>query len=747
MAVDKRQNFFRNEIGVNRGAGFTSAANQKEAESRAFDVMVNTVAREELSNLKQKGLEQGERLASSMPYVYEQLQDGTNVPTLPETPEYLGKTAKQTYQKYIYNRYETDLKNILKTNITRIAERSALNLTEPAKYEIEANLFKDELLETVSPNVRELIRSSADSFIRDNTYRVVIAKEKAEKTDAYEYYVSNKEDTYNSIVTGIITKAGLPQDKIDKYNDSIENAYKSSDWKKRQLEEKNALIKGSKFVSQFNEVIFAKDSRERGKKKAVSDINKLITFIKTPTEESITIGEKVITREQIEKEIPDQTVRDVIVKVLKQRKTLMQSFQDRSESEDYYEDIIESFSDNYNTDNFYVKKNTDKQIYKYQKEKINNILRYIEKKKKKKNISPTTSNYNKMHLKLTNSLPSGIHEPLMERLKTGNIRPEDVVNIVQLANFQRRNGITNDILVGSNRKARLNMHLITSITATAEDDKQVVEIFKSIQNRDIENIRDVLGYYSDPNGNMTGEDLLNKRLTERLAAKNIVILPLGLRTQIRQSIGQFVIANTPDVTSTRYMDDIETLNPTIDEVIDIYLQDKGINNIKDGIVYGTSKLGIDNNMYVQAGEREGIHIVTNPPELLYGITNEEIASEQEDGYLILKKDLSERNIDHITGHIKSQILKLKPTFKDSNGVRQNLLASSNYKLVATTSYFGDIPTVNYMVVVESGPSNSFYSNRTNLRPVTLPDGSNFMIFGTDLQEEKEKAIIQLRNNE
>ena len=747
MATDKRQNFFRNEVGVNRGSGYTSAANQKQSEARAFEVMVNDVANEELKSLQQQGRETGEELAATTPYVYEQLQDGTNVPTLPDIPEYLGKTAKETYKKYIYSRYETDIKNILKTNITTIAERAALNLTEPAKYEIEANLFKNELLETVSPKVRELIRSSADGYVRDNTYRVVVAKERQEKVDAYEYYVSNKEDTNNSIITGILTGSGLPTNKIKLYDESIDNAFKSEEWKKRRRDEKKALIKGSQFVKEFNDIIFSKDSKMNKKKKAVSNIKKLITFIKTPTEESITIDERVITRQDIENAMPDQTVRNQIAKVLEQRKILMQAYQDRSESEDYYENIVEKFSENYDTDNFYVSNESDTKTYKYQAEQTGNIARFIQKTMTDRNIEPTPENYNKIHLKLTNSLPHGVHEDTMERLKTGNVRPEDVKNIVQIADFQRRNGITNEILVGSSRKARLNMHLISSITATARDEEEVIQIFDAIQGRDVENIRDVMGYYSDPNGRMTGEDLINKRLIERLAFKKIAILPPALQTQIRQSIGQFVLASTPGVTRTRYMDDIETLDPTIDDVIDIYLQNDGVNNIKDGIVYGTSKLGIDNNMYLQANVTEGVQIVTNPPELLYGITNEELMSEQDDGYLVLDKDLKERNVDHITKHIRNKILQLKPTYINSNGVRQRLLASDNYRLVATTSYFGTIPTVNYMVVVESGSTNQFYSNRTNLKPVSLPDGVSFMINGSDLQEEKRKAIIELRNNE
>ena len=45
MAVDKRQSFFRNEIGVNRGSGFTNAANQKLDDARAFDKIVDVVAK------------------------------------------------------------------------------------------------------------------------------------------------------------------------------------------------------------------------------------------------------------------------------------------------------------------------------------------------------------------------------------------------------------------------------------------------------------------------------------------------------------------------------------------------------------------------------------------------------------------------------------------------------------------------------------------------------------------------------
>jgi len=119
VAVDKRQSFFRNEIGVNRGSGFTNAANQKLDDARAFDKIVDVVAKREKENLLQIGEAQAEEAARQVGYVFETLDDGTRVPMLPEVPEYLtGKTSRAKAEKLIFERYARDVQSQVESIIS-----------------------------------------------------------------------------------------------------------------------------------------------------------------------------------------------------------------------------------------------------------------------------------------------------------------------------------------------------------------------------------------------------------------------------------------------------------------------------------------------------------------------------------------------------------------------------------------------------------------------------------------------------
>ena len=82
---------------------FTNAANQKLDDARAFDKIVDVVAKDEYASLLQIGEAQAEEAARQVGYVFETLDtDGTKVPMLPEVPEYLtGKTSRAKAEKLI----------------------------------------------------------------------------------------------------------------------------------------------------------------------------------------------------------------------------------------------------------------------------------------------------------------------------------------------------------------------------------------------------------------------------------------------------------------------------------------------------------------------------------------------------------------------------------------------------------------------------------------------------------------------
>ena len=746
MATDKRQFIFRNEIGVNRGAGFTSASNQKNREARAFESMVNDVAGEELKDLQRKGKIKGEESASSTKFVYEQLSDGTNVPTLPDIPEYLGRTAQDTYRKYIYNRYETDIQSILKSNIKRIADRASLNVEDPAKFEQQAIAFRDELLETVSPKMKELITSTANNYINNGSYQVVIAKEKADKSERLDFYQTTKNTTINTVVTGIFTDEDTSLIE-EKFSEAIENAPKTPKWKQEAQQFIDNIKTGANFVKEYNNIIFAKDSRQQKRKNSLSNISKLINFIESPTEDAINIGDKVITREQVLESMPDIKVRKEVSRVLKQRRKLMNAYQDREESDEYFEIKTDQFNTNFENEDTSANINTSTKVYKYLREQTGNVSRFVEKQIVDRNLPRNRNTIDSLYLKLTNALPVDIHESLMSRLNKGNITEDDISNIMSLSDFLISTGLDNDVIVGSTLTTRKNIMKIRNISAFSNSDEETIRLFKASTERGVNTtLREALGMLSDPNGNLTGLDLIDKRLQDVLQTKKIRQLPYRLREQIKGSIAEFVMLNTQTPTSTRSMDDLETvIDPIASDMIDLYLQKEGINNLNDGIVYGESMLTMDQDFYVSK-ERDGIYITTNPIETIYGITNEEIMSEDEDGYLVLNEPINERKTEHITKYINSQIIKEKPTYR-VNEVTQNLLPSSNYKVVATTQYFGRIPTINYQVYFDAGKDGTMLSNRANLVPVYKTDGTPLILKGTELQNAKIKELQRLRNIE
>ena len=55
MAIkkDQQENIFVNQIGVNRGAGFTSAANELTSQARSFDNAMNRISSNEIQRHKQ----------------------------------------------------------------------------------------------------------------------------------------------------------------------------------------------------------------------------------------------------------------------------------------------------------------------------------------------------------------------------------------------------------------------------------------------------------------------------------------------------------------------------------------------------------------------------------------------------------------------------------------------------------------------------------------------------------------------
>ena len=329
MAIDKRQNFFRNEIGVNRGSGFSSAANQKMDDARAFDQIVETVAKREQKNLIQKGKKDALEASRTIPYVYETLEDGTKVPVIPEVPDYLtGKTSAATFEELIFDRYQRDIKAQIKSIIQDSAQNAKFNRSRPDVYETEAQGRIKPLLDTVQGTLGSSIKDYAFNTINDYEYNVATEYDRNLRSENRIQHEQTKIDINDERISFIYTTTQDSPELREKFKKSMEGTGRTDEYYKNALEQYDSIGKAHKYISKelfqfFNNSV--KNPKSISSTKAGSDVTAIINFINTPSEQTLELDGKIITREEINKNITTDEAKKSVLKHLTQYKKIFKN--------------------------------------------------------------------------------------------------------------------------------------------------------------------------------------------------------------------------------------------------------------------------------------------------------------------------------------------------------------------------------------------------------------------------------------
>lgn len=325
MAVDKRQSFFRNEIGVNRGSGFTNAANQKLDDARAFDKIVDVVAKREKENLLQIGEAQAEEAARQVGYVFETLDDGTKVPMLPEVPEYLtGKTSRAKAEKLIFERYARDVQSQVESIISSTATEAKFERQRPDVYEAEVLGRLEPLLDTVKGTLGESIRSFAIDKINQYEYNVATVYDTAHRNFNKVEHQSTAQDINNKLITQIYSTRQYDSNLRQSYEDSLSGTGITEEAIKLKMEEFDSIANAHKYIGNTFFSYFNKSSKNRGvNNRAGADVRELINFIKTPSEQILTLSDgKTFTRDEINNNITTEAARKDVLKILRNYKSI-----------------------------------------------------------------------------------------------------------------------------------------------------------------------------------------------------------------------------------------------------------------------------------------------------------------------------------------------------------------------------------------------------------------------------------------
>jgi hemoglobin-like flavoprotein len=502
MAIKKyeQQTRFVNEIGVNRGAGFTTAANEFKNRATAFDNILDAVSSTEIKRLKQEGALKGEKAAETIPYVQETVS--TNVRGVkkeytiykrPEIPEYLtGKTSRATFDSVFTRRFKRDSVDSLRSIVNSIAESAISNGADPELYETEADGRIIPILNEYSPEFREVMQIEYQK-IKDDRGVYVASK----YNDAV---MKNNMEDFKAEVNefDILRQTRLSQGNTITDED-YENVFNSleltnivnKERKKNMLKEETQAMQN--FFGKFNSYI------ESGvASKSIQGINstKLLSLIKNPTLKQVTLKDgTVVTQEQMTNIAGNY--RKKLENILTNYKEVYGSDVSKQNNSLIFADSLDKAFESDNTfpvTQFHSLNNAQK-VKAFDQESFDfEYKRYA----KTNNIDPTDlKTKNRVMLEKLNMLNPNVMNAVKSNLKFGNINKEMLGPINDIGSFiDSKGGAGNvDFL---NEEEQTEVILINDIYVknNYDADKTVVEYTEYKQmdaNEKLSNVIERLG--------------------------------------------------------------------------------------------------------------------------------------------------------------------------------------------------------------------------------------------------------------
>ena len=148
MAIKREKKLidYQTKIGVNRGAGIATAANNAAQQSEIFDRLLNREADANLNRLKKRGEKLGEKRAAKTQFqtISTEIEvDGekkiVNVPIRPPTPTGMGLTEAEVYEKNIVNLFNNRMKTDIDSEIISASLDAIDNNGTPDRFDMDVD--------------------------------------------------------------------------------------------------------------------------------------------------------------------------------------------------------------------------------------------------------------------------------------------------------------------------------------------------------------------------------------------------------------------------------------------------------------------------------------------------------------------------------------------------------------------------------------------------------------------------------
>jgi len=161
------------KIGVNRGAGFTSAAATSRRQAGEIDEIFTNLANSAYQEAVEKGELRGQKAAREQEFINEIIKDPetgeeVTVPKRPAKPETLvGKSANQEYDKLMFNRYIDEIRLSTGKIIDEESANAILNGREESEFAQNSTSQLENIYKALDPEVRQLVKLKDMQHMRE----------------------------------------------------------------------------------------------------------------------------------------------------------------------------------------------------------------------------------------------------------------------------------------------------------------------------------------------------------------------------------------------------------------------------------------------------------------------------------------------------------------------------------------------------------------------------------------------------
>jgi len=301
------------KIGVNRGAGFTSAAATSRRQAGEIDEIFTNLANSAYQEAVEKGELRGQKAAREQEFINEIIKDPetgeeVTVPKRPAKPETLvGKSANRVYDKLMFDRYIEEVRLSTGKIIDEESANAILNGTEESEFAQNSTSRLENIYKALDPEVRQLVKLKDMQHMREKgdyvNSKYLDAKYSKGILDIKEKISNNRLSIKNDIIFGDGANIDNQYNfMLQELEDNLkadfinQNTY---DVLKKEIEDRR---QADKTFSERFKVFLPYNGSEEQNDEAQINGDLLYNFLDPNNKETeIEINGKIYTREQLTK--------------------------------------------------------------------------------------------------------------------------------------------------------------------------------------------------------------------------------------------------------------------------------------------------------------------------------------------------------------------------------------------------------------------------------------------------------------